>query len=255
MSKKAKRKIPAWVAKMLLVIAALLLLLVLIAPVVLALAFSENIDIAIYYVQIVYAGYLGGSILIIVILTVLGSTIGFYEKPNKPMCYALLQKGAEDHFLDISTSLRENGYRLIENSGSEVFHKAMLFMKTTSGSFDYGFSVFLSNDSMDDSEAEQFFAEIDILINEMVEKHKEEWTNKPVGMGILVLVPSQSVDLKLFLEENSVQDIKKSTVSGAIVLDDGNAYIANQKEVFAKLRYKAVQKEFKKVLEPMIQTS
>lgn len=138
------------------------------------------------------------------------------------MCYALLQKGAEDRFLDISTSLRQNGYRKIENSGSEVIHKAMLFMKTTNGSYDYGFSVFLSNDSMDDCEAEQFFAEIDILINEMVEKHKEEWTDKPIGMGILVLVPSQSVDLKLFLEENSVQDIKKSTVSGVIVLDDGN---------------------------------
>lgn len=247
---RKKRKLPLWVAKMILVFGCFFVLLIILGPFIVLLLFGEDVLIRIGE-HMIAIGMIGGTTCMITLFA-LDGIVGFKEPKSVPLRYQISQNEYKEFIPNIQQALLERGYKRMGRDRSKVIRCSVLYIKRGKGSYDYAFSI-LEADSFSDenseTKTEQFFDEIDETIEHLFEESAEQgWIRKHIGLVILVVLEKTSVDLQVFLGGGVVQDLDRSIVAAALVKNDGEIYIANEKDTMAIKRYRAIQREAKAIL-------
>lgn len=243
---KKNKKLPAWLAKAMLIVASLLAINMIFSPFC-AIFFGEE---ALPYCKASIIAFIGGGFGIFALLFLLDKLIGFQEKKATPLSIPCQQESA-GILQELTTDLLQMDYQLVCMEQGEEVYQAELFLKPNR-SFDYVVSFFVPK-SIGEEVGESFLNEADALLRKMVDilYDQTRGIRRPIGMIILVVANTMSVDLKLALQERTAQDLQKSSVLAVIVLNEDKAYISNLKDVFAIKRYHRIQKEAIKVLQSL----
>ena len=247
---KRKRKLPLWVAKMIIVFGGVFVLLIFFSPFIVLLFFGAEVLTRIGERLLVIEFI--GVVTSIVTLFVLDGTVGFKEPKSIPLNYQIDQKTKGDFILKVQQALLNSGYKRMGKGRSDVICCNELYIKAGESSFDYAFSILEAgffSDEESETKTEQFFDEINETLDHLFEESVEQgWIKKHIGIVVLVVLEKKSVDLQVFLSGGVVQDLDRSVVAAAFVKDEGEVYIANEKETMAIKRYRKIQREAQAIL-------